>query len=180
MHYYNTRGHSKYQPQHISLVCVLTEYSLAILCRSLSCSITEYSECLVGYSFIIRSITSSLRRAVRPANADRTHSDCINVLSWENVRILFAVVKQCYWFASVWGLVLTQSTLCLSNNILFTQVKLLFVGQVSSLHIYRATHIQHHWTQIHSSLLQNMSKDVSLQQTNNFLSAYAYITLLLR
>lgn len=51
----------------IDPICILlTEYSLAILCRSLSCNITEYSACLVGYSFIIRSITSSLRRAVRP------------------------------------------------------------------------------------------------------------------
>lgn len=48
--------------------CGLTEYSLAILCRSLSCRMTEYSECLEGYSLIIRSITSSLRRAVKPAN----------------------------------------------------------------------------------------------------------------
>lgn len=54
-------------------ICILlTEYSLAILCRSLSCNITEYSACLVGYSFIIRSITSSLRRAVRPEKMEHT------------------------------------------------------------------------------------------------------------
>lgn len=29
----------------------------------------------------------------------------------------------------------TQSTLCLSDDILFSQVKLLFVGQVSPLHV---------------------------------------------
>lgn len=45
---------------------VLTEYSLVILCRSRSCSMTEYSACLAGYSLIIKSITSSLRKAVRP------------------------------------------------------------------------------------------------------------------
>lgn len=56
MHYYS-------KP---TAVIILTEYSLAILCRSLSCNITEYSACLVGYSFIIRSITSSLRSAVSP------------------------------------------------------------------------------------------------------------------
>lgn len=55
-------------------ICVLlTEYSLAILCLSLSCNIIEYSACLVGYSFIIRSITSSLRRAVRPEKREHAH-----------------------------------------------------------------------------------------------------------
>lgn len=69
MHFHYIKSHRYHQSECIRL---LTEYSLAILCRSLSCSITEYSECLVGYSFIIRSITSSLRRAVRPGNPQKT------------------------------------------------------------------------------------------------------------
>lgn len=85
---------------------------------------TEYSECLVGYSFIIRSITSSLLRAVKPEEQERNGK-----MLPSNITTGTAVESEFE------GLVSTQSALCLSDDILFTKVKLLFVGQVSPLHI---------------------------------------------
>lgn len=85
---------------------------------------TEYSECLVGYSFIIRSITSSLLRAVKPEEQERNRK-----MLPSNITTGTAVESEFE------GLVSTQSALCLSDDILFTKVELLFVGQVSPLHI---------------------------------------------
>ena len=39
----------------------------------------------------------------------------------------------------------TQSTLCFSDDILFTQVKLFFVGQVSPIHICTGIKAQYHY-----------------------------------
>lgn len=151
MNYCKIKCHSNHQPSCIPLAYILTEYSLAILCRSLSCSMTEYSECLMGYSFIIRSITSSLRRAVRPKKKQKihwhTHWDCTEVPDYLHPKC--TELRECNETIisglRVFGVAPTQSALCFSNDILFTQVKLLFVTQVSSVHIYRVTKKQHHF-----------------------------------
>lgn len=64
----------------LSEMRVLTEYSFAILWRSLSWRMTEYSACLPGYSLIIKSMTSSLRKAVKPGKRD---SQLLNVYSFK-------------------------------------------------------------------------------------------------
>lgn len=101
---------------------VLTEYSLAILCRSRSWSMTEYSECFAGYSFIIRSITSSLRRAVRPGK--KTGHFTLTISTWPSHSL--TTILMLNWLDK-YGILLTQSALCLSDHILLTQIELFFM-----------------------------------------------------
>ena len=108
----------------LTVVRVLTEYSLAILCRSLSCRMTEYSACLPGYSLIIRSMTSSLLNAVRPSHTHRAGLD-------ERKK------KLCDRMYNSYRQLITQGALCLCDDVQFPQIELLFVDQVPPFQVYK-------------------------------------------